>query len=658
MRKQLLNSLILLALAGASTAVLAQEAPGRVGRVALTQGTVSVSTDGGETMPAQVNWPVTSRELITTARGARTELQVGAAFIRLDGDSSLEVVELDDDSLRLHLHYGSASVRVLDADTLAGFELTTPEGRVTMQEPGEMRVDAERIADTSSITVLAGVAHVEGGGASLTVRTGKRAEIRDDEVRTLAAMHDGFDDWVQSRDRVADSPTATRYVSPDMTGYSDLDRYGNWHNDPEYGTLWYPTAVGPGWVPYSDGSWVWIAPWGWTWVDNAPWGYAPFHYGRWVYAHSRWGWVPGRREHHPVWSPALVGWVGDGGWSLGFRINNRHDSMPARGWYPLSPHERYQPGYHVRDDHLRRLNGDVRPDSHHRGEEHRGVTVVPQEQFGQHGRVPVANVPHAFVPPQVAQRAPAGAPPAPPPSSRFHDRDWRGEHDRRGEVRSPGNVQVLTAPSMPQAARPQEPDRIDRRAEWRDRNAVQSMQQGARPPEQQERMDRRAEWQNRNAGGTQVLTTPSMPPQPMPQAAPAPVPPAALSAPAQQAAPQQWHDRRENFEEQRRASFERRREQAMQAVQPPVQAAPPVSQFPVPQPVVQHYQTMPAPAPVVPQMQPMQAPPPVIPQQRPVIPAAAQPAPAPAAAPAPAPHRDENRARRDERREGFRQQEK
>ncbi|MGZ4877773.1 MAG: undecaprenyl-diphosphate phosphatase, partial [Candidatus Angelobacter sp.] len=70
------------------------------------------------------------------------ELQVGAAFIRLDGDTSLEVLQLDDDNLRLHLHYGSASIRVLDADSLAGFELSTPEGRVTLQEPGEMRIDA------------------------------------------------------------------------------------------------------------------------------------------------------------------------------------------------------------------------------------------------------------------------------------------------------------------------------------------------------------------------------------------------------------------------------------------------------------------------------------------------------------------------------------
>jgi hypothetical protein len=432
MRNRLLNTLMLLAFAGVSTGALADDPPAIAGRVALTQGQVSVSIEGAETETAQVNWPVTSGEMITTARGARTELQVGSTFIRLDGDSSLEVLELDEDSLRLRLHYGSASIRITNPDTVAGFELSMPEGRVRMQEPGRLRVDAEHAADTSRISVFEGVAVVQNGGASLTVRAGKSAELLGDDVRTVAAARDAFDDWALSRDRAADAPTASRYVSTDMTGYSDLDRYGNWTTDPEYGALWLPTTVSTGWSPYSDGSWVWVAPWGWTWVDNAPWGYAPFHYGRWVYVKQRWHWAPGHREHHPVWSPALVGWVGGAGWNQGFKFNNRHTPMPARGWYPLSPHERYVPGYHVRDDHLRRLNSDVRPDTHHRGNEHRGLTVVPQDQFGHRGQVVVPRVPHASVPPQVVQHAPAATAPGAPAGVR--DRDARRE-DRRGDQR-------------------------------------------------------------------------------------------------------------------------------------------------------------------------------------------------------------------------------
>jgi hypothetical protein len=481
MSNRLLKTLMLLALSGACTIALADDPPSLVGRVALAQGRVSISDGAGEPGAAQVNWPVTAGETITTARGARTELQVGSAFIRLDGDSSLEVIDLDEDSLRLRLHYGSASIRIDERAMLDGFELSTPEGRVRMHDPGRLRVDTQRMADTSSVTVFDGAALVEGGGASLTVRAGKRAELQYDDVRTVAAGRDEFDDWVLSRDRAVQAGAATHYVSTDMTGYADLDRYGSWRTDPEYGALWTPSAVGPAWVPYSDGRWVWLQPWGWTWVDNAPWGYAPFHYGRWVYVNRRWCWAPGRREHRPVWAPALVGWVGGAGWSAGFKLNNRHQALPARGWYPLSPREHFVPPYRLSDDRLRRLNGDVRQDFRHRRDEHRraGLTVVPQDQFGHHGQVVVPQVPRASVPAQALNTAPGAAPPAPPLVAREHDwrrgprhgddRDERAEHwrnragerdhgERRGEERA--REQAMRQPAL--SPQPQ-PAGIERR---------------------------------------------------------------------------------------------------------------------------------------------------------------------------------------------------
>ncbi|UUZ51547.1 hypothetical protein LP420_20690 [Massilia sp. B-10] len=79
------------------------------------------------------------------------------------------------------------------------------------------------------------------------------------------------------------------------------------------------------WVPYRDGRWTYLQPWGWTWVDNAPWGYAPFHYGRWVTVGGRWCWSPGRNVTRAVWSPALVGWVGGSNWNVSF---NSGGSLP------------------------------------------------------------------------------------------------------------------------------------------------------------------------------------------------------------------------------------------------------------------------------------------------------------------------------------------
>jgi hypothetical protein len=395
MTTRFIKAAALVACAVFSTLALAQdEPPARVGRIALSQGQVTISGEaGGEVNAALVNWPVTSHNRIVTAPGARTEIRIGSTSLRLDGDTSLDVDELDDERMRLRLDHGRVNVRIRNAEALAGFELSTPNGRVRMQEPGRMRVDAGRI---SVVNVFDGVALVEDRGSQLIVRAGKRAEVGDDSVRTDVARRDGFDDWAFQRDQYDDRSTSARYVTSEMTGYEDLDRNGVWRDDPEYGPLWTPTVVDADWAPYRDGSWTWISPWGWTWVDNAPWGYAPFHYGRWVQVGQRWAWAPGRNIGRPVWSPALVGWVGDTGWNFGIG----RSALPSRSWYPLSPRDSYSPYYRLSQQHLQHLNRHARPDERrHDWREHRnGVTEVPHQGSGPRGTITVRNAPGQAVP--------------------------------------------------------------------------------------------------------------------------------------------------------------------------------------------------------------------------------------------------------------------
>ncbi len=279
-------------------------------------------------------------------RGALAEFRVGAAAVRLDGDSELEVSELDDDSFKLHLSYGTVSVRVRNPDALRGFELTTAQARVILTQPGWVRIEAGRQPGTSVVSVLEGAADVDGATGSVTLRAGKRAELTDEELRTGALQRIAFDNWPEALPAAA---PALRYVTDDTTGYEELDRYGAWQDDAQYGPLWLPSAVPAGWAPYSDGRWTWIAPWGWTWVDNAPWGYAPSHYGRWVLLGQRWGWAPGRERGRVPWAPALVGWVGG-------NHGPQHGQRPGVGWFPLSPHDRYVPGYRASADYERRIN--------------------------------------------------------------------------------------------------------------------------------------------------------------------------------------------------------------------------------------------------------------------------------------------------------------
>ena len=111
------------------------------------------------------------------------------------------------------------------------------------------------------------------------------------------------------------------------TFHQDLSPYGDWVDNPQYGEVWHPTAVAPGWRPYyNDGHWVYSDDDGWTWVSDLPWGWGPFHYGRWAPdPQYGWIWVPGR-----VWGPA---WVT-------FRQSDQ-----AIGWAPLPPDAGFDPGY-------------------------------------------------------------------------------------------------------------------------------------------------------------------------------------------------------------------------------------------------------------------------------------------------------------------------
>ncbi|HEY3860907.1 MAG TPA: DUF6600 domain-containing protein [Verrucomicrobiae bacterium] len=88
--------------------------------------------------------------------------------------------------------------------------------------------------------------------------------------------------------------------------YNDLEPYGAWEQQPDYGLVWQPAIVtiNADWSPYVDGGQWLNSDSGWYWNSDYTWGWAPFHYGRWakVPGHG-WVWQPGGN-----WSPAWVAW--------------------------------------------------------------------------------------------------------------------------------------------------------------------------------------------------------------------------------------------------------------------------------------------------------------------------------------------------------------
>jgi hypothetical protein len=118
--------------------------------------------------------------------------------------------------------------------------------------------------------------------------------------------------------------------------YDQLNPYGQWIENSNYGYVWIPTA-GPDFTPYlTNGYWVYSDE-GWTWVSDYNWGWAPFHYGRWDYNGSYgWFWVPDNE-----WGPSWVTWrrsEGYYGWAPmrpGVTINvtfGRNNDVPNDRW--------------------------------------------------------------------------------------------------------------------------------------------------------------------------------------------------------------------------------------------------------------------------------------------------------------------------------------
>ena len=318
MRKIL--AVLLLAIAPALAS--AQDFPSRVGRVAFIEGSAAVYRDpelGWD--KAWVNSPITSENSLWTEPESRAELRVGGTSLRMSEATQLDIARLDDDELDAFVPRGTVSLRVRHLDPRQEhIVVNTPYAQFRVRSDGRYRIDVDPDREEARITVFQGNARVGSESGNIRVASGETVRVfggERPEYVTERAYADPFDRWADSRDRYWVETTSTQYVSPYMTGYEDLDAYGSWNREPEYGGVWYPRQVAADWAPYRYGHWGYVQPWGWTWVDDAPWGYAPFHYGRWVYVRNRWGWVPGERVARPTWAPALVAWIGGSNFSVG-----------------------------------------------------------------------------------------------------------------------------------------------------------------------------------------------------------------------------------------------------------------------------------------------------------------------------------------------------
>jgi hypothetical protein len=333
------------------------DAPARVARLSVIKGSVSLQPSGeNQWGQASLNYTVTTGDRIYTDQGSRAELEVGPSAVRLSETIDLTMANLNDQLMQLGLGQGTIRVSVYQLPSGNTVEIDTPNGALTVLGPGSYRVDTDPNSGYTLVSVNRGSLQVSGGGTDQTVGTGQAVQLTGTGPVQVAFVSlpapDDFDQWSMQRDRRIESSAAARYVSRYVPGYDDLDDYGRWEAVAEYGPVWYPGAIPPGWVPYRFGYWAWVEPWGWTWVEAEPWGFCPFHYGRWAFIAGAWGWVPGPVALVPVYSPALVAFVGGSGFSFSFSFGG----LGVAAWFPLGPGEPFVPWYHYSPGYLRQVN--------------------------------------------------------------------------------------------------------------------------------------------------------------------------------------------------------------------------------------------------------------------------------------------------------------
>jgi len=289
-------SLFAILVNGASFAPAASAQPvaspareGTPSRLSYLDGEVSFWRPGAQDWaPAMRNTALAPGDVLYTGTRANVEIQIGPrAFVRAAEGTQIGLDNQEPDYVQFRVTAGHAALDLRELAPGQTIELGTPNAAFTVERPGYYHVDV--VGESVSFSTH------RGGHAIVTPANGAATALAANQLALVIGFDSprvefgpapaltAWDNWNYQRTAALASPRAVQYVSSDIYGTSELDRHGTWREVDTYGSVWVPSGVGVGWVPYSTGRWIWDPSYGWTWLDEAPWGWAPYHYGRWVF---------------------------------------------------------------------------------------------------------------------------------------------------------------------------------------------------------------------------------------------------------------------------------------------------------------------------------------------------------------------------------------
>ena len=285
-------------------------------RVSYLHGEVSFWRPGAaDWAPAALNMPLAPGDVLYAGPAGNVEIQIGPrAFARAAYGAQIGLDNQEPDFIQLRVTSGYAAIDLREVAPGHTVELDTPGAAFTVDRAGYYR--AEVGPDTTTFRAYrGGSANMTASGSPATaIAANQQVVITGTEpprVETVTAPAlTAWDRWNYQRSDYLAQPASARQLPAGVYGAETLDQHGSWRTVETYGSVWVPAGVAAGWSPYSTGRWIWDPRFGWTWLDDAPWGWAPYHHGRWVFVGSYWAWAPGPIIVRPVYSPALVVFLG------------------------------------------------------------------------------------------------------------------------------------------------------------------------------------------------------------------------------------------------------------------------------------------------------------------------------------------------------------
>src|SRR5204862_558486 len=111
---------------------------------------------------AKRNRPIVTGDKLWSDSGSHAELQLGSAVIRLYDQTSINILNLDDNIAQLELDQGTLNLHIWEIAPSQSYEIDTPNLAFTVNGPGDYRIEVDPANQTTTVIVQAGQASAYG----------------------------------------------------------------------------------------------------------------------------------------------------------------------------------------------------------------------------------------------------------------------------------------------------------------------------------------------------------------------------------------------------------------------------------------------------------------------------------------------------------------